>query len=188
MLHLKDAFGGTAWIVGKGPSLRHLRREHFGAGPVLAINEAIYVVQALGLSLLRNPLYAMNKDGCRQHGEHACPLENPRADVTVILQTPGFSEHCFPTHEKKILIDPVSELGFREPTVMSVRMCAALARKIGCQHIKFLCFDALTDGDGRIYDGAQVRSSGSSGHYSAVKPNLFADLGTFPYTFITPKG
>lgn len=51
----------AAHLVGKGPSLDHLGRSSFPdpLAPVLAVNEAIHAVEALGLP---NPLYCVQQD------------------------------------------------------------------------------------------------------------------------------
>ena len=49
------------YLVGKGPSLDHLRAEHFlkREAPVIAINEAIHAVEQLGLP---NPTFCLQQD------------------------------------------------------------------------------------------------------------------------------
>ncbi len=49
------------YIVGKGPSLDHLRAEHFKdpKAPVIGINEAIHIVEQLGLP---NPTFCLQQD------------------------------------------------------------------------------------------------------------------------------
>lgn len=190
MMWLVDEAGGkyageTAWIVGKGPSLANLRAEHFGEGPVIAINEAILTVQELGLV---NPLWGMNKDGCRNEARgHACTMVQPHQDVTMILQAPGFSEYCFPTHPYRLFVNPVRELGFEQPSVMSIRMCIAIAKLMLCSKIMVVCCDSLVNGDMRIYDGAKAKTNGASGHYSAVMPLVKQELKDIAHEYVLPR-
>lgn len=187
--------GETAWIVGKGPSLVYLRAEHFGPGPVITINQAILVVQDLGLS---NQLYSMQKDGCSDRSTcPVCPKERasmvyPHQDVTVILQSHcdgmPYSEYCLPDHPRRILIEPTKELGFDRADVMSIRMCAAIARIMGCASIVFVCCDSLANGDTRRLDvltGEIVQDEGTI-HYVHNNPRLLEDIGSFPYSTLTP--
>lgn len=183
--------GETAWIVGKGPSLMNLRAGHFGAGPVIAMNAAIMIVQALGLP---NPLYAMQKDGC-SHQPCVC---RPRGDqpalvilkesTVLFLQRPGFSERCFPMHANVIFVQPEKELQL--PThAMSIRMCAAIARLMGCSKIVFVACDSLANGDIRRVDfwsGGIVQDAGTA-HYLPNNPKLVKELGRFPYRCLTPE-
>lgn len=187
--------GETAWIVGKGPSLRDLRAEHFGDGPVITMNESILIVQDLGLS---NPLYSMQKDGCSPLREvERCggmcqmkfPMVYPNPDVTVILQDPGFSENCLPKHERRLWVDPIRELGLLAATEMSVLMCIQIVRVMACAKINFVCCDSLR-GDFRTIDVGTMQSSINkfAGHYAYVVPQVFEAVRNFPHEIITPSG
>jgi hypothetical protein len=176
--------GQTAYIVGKGPSLEFLRKAHICSGPVIAINEAIHKVEALGLD---NPLYAMNKDGCRiERAGHACPMAYPCPSTVMILQAPGYSQNCFPEHPHRIFVNPVDDLGFSLPTVMSVRMCISILRIMGCNKINLVCFDSMVNGDVRIFNGVTTEPSGASGHYAAVVPLVKKDLADIAHEYILP--
>jgi hypothetical protein len=184
--------GQTAWIVGKGPSLKFLRADHIGDGPVLAINEAILPVQSLGL---RNHLYAMQKDGCthqpcicKPRGEEP-PLVVLHDDVTLFLQRPGASTLCFPMHKNAVYVNPEQDLDLPAPA-MSIRMCAAIARYMGCTEIVFVACDSLVNGDIRKIDfwTGEVKIDSASAHYLPNNPRLLNDLKGFPYRFLTPEG
>ena len=186
-LHL----GQTAWIVGKGPSLRFLQAAHFGDGPVMAMNEAIMVVQVLGLP---NRLYTMQKDGC-SHQPCVCkpqgdapPLVMLKERITLFLQRPGYSELCFPKHENAVYIQPEIDMGL-PADAMSIRMCAAIARCMGCSEIVFLCCDSLANGDIRKFDfrSGEIMEDSASVHYLPNNPRLLKDLGTFPFRCTIPE-
>jgi len=175
----------AVWIVGKGPSLQYLNAGYFGNGPIITINEAILSVQDLPLA---NTMYAMNKDGCRNEAKgHTCPMVEPWWDVNMILQAPGFSEHCFPNHPNRLWINPVDDLGFDLPTVLSVRMCIAIAKLMGGNEINLISCDSLVNGDMRIFDGKVVRSSGASGHYSHNISIIKKELEDIKHHFILPR-
>ena len=173
--------GKRLWIVGKGPSLLFLRHEHFmDDGPVITINEAILTVQELHLA---NPLYSLQKDGKPDK------MVRPHNTVCLILQYPGFSENCFPQHPRRIHVT-ADELGFGdEVTVMSVRMCIAIGKRMGCTRMSLMCCDSIANSDMRIYDPkvGNVLPSGASGHYAAVIPTVKAELMNIEHEFITPK-
>lgn len=197
VVELRGKYAGqTAWIVGKGPSLACLSADHFtDTGPVLTMNEAILVVQELGIP---NPLYSMQKDGCHQLPvEQQCgamclmqsPMVYPHPDVTVILQDPGFSEICLPLHARKLWVDPQRELKFREATEMSVLMCIRLAKIMGCGMVKLVSCDSM-NGDYRTIDVHTKESELNmySGHYAHVVPQVREMLHGVPHAIITPRG
>lgn len=171
--------GETCWIVGKGPSLRYLRAEHFGAGPVIAISHAIMPVQALGLP---NPIYLWEKDG--RDG-----FEAIREDVTIILQVgEGYSEHLWPSHPLRVLVDPVTEMDFLEPE-MSVRMALRISQEMGCEQVVFVCCDSLCSEEYRrleVASGEVVEAN--VGAYLRIKGIILEDLTEIPHTFIVPEG
>ena len=194
VIALRDKFPGeTCWIVGKGPSLRHLRADHFGAGPVITINESILIVQEFGLS---NPIYSMQKDGCnlavlgnRCAGE--CEMKRrmvyPHEDVTAILQYPEYSENCMPKHELKLYVDPIEDLGFQSTAEMSIRMCVAIAKIMGCGEVVFMCCDSL-EGIFETYNPRTEEFTDLvSGHYAYVAPQIMEDVKEMPHWIVTPQ-
>jgi hypothetical protein len=172
--------GQTGQIVGKGPSLKYLTGEHFGPGPVLALNDAIIAVEWLGLS---NPLYSLQKDGNPHH------MTRPGDDVTLILQsTPGYSSAWFPEHPQRLLVDPRAELHFADDSVMSIRMGAAILRLMGCEQMVFISCDSLASDDLRTYYPRTGKTKKRcAAMYAAVIPLLFSDLEGFPYRVFTPE-
>ena len=189
MQDLRDRHAGeTAYIVGCGPSLAHLRAEHFGPGPVIALNDAIMLAQALGLP---NALYTLQKDGC--FDGRACYCQGEGALVrllesTTLIVQRVFSEYCFPGHARRLVVD-VRDLGFTRTGTMSIRMAAALARQMGCSKIVFACCDSLVTKDARRFDitsGTAFQTTGSA-HYLPNNPRLLRDLGKIPREFLTPQ-
>jgi len=172
--------GETCWIVGKGPSLRYLRAEHFGQGPVIALSHAIMPVQELGLP---NPLYLWEKDG--RDG-----FEPIHMDVTIILQAgEDYSEHRWPEHPRRVIADPEQEMNFLAPE-MSIRMAVVMAHVMGCTEIVFVCCDSLISEDYRRLDvmsGKIVEAN--EGAYRRIKPILFEDLNAsgIAHRFVLPE-
>lgn len=171
--------GSTAYIVGKGPSLRYLRAEHFQDFPaiVITMNEAVLPVQDMDITL---PIYSMQKDGIPSS------MVRPHDDVFLILQKPGRSENWFPDHPLRAHIDPVKDFGFEEESVMSVRMCIAFAKLLGCTQIVFMCCDSLA-GDYRTWDLLRNRITGEvEGNYAAVVPHVLAEVNGLEYHIVLP--
>lgn len=170
--------GEECWIVGLGPSIQHLSADHFGSGPIITINEAILKVEALALT---NETYSMQKDGWPNF------MVRPADHVTLLLQT-GLSDQFFPDHPKRIFFNPMSDWKFKF-TEMSIRMCIALAKTMGCTAISFVCCDSLTTNEFRRYspkDNSML--DGQAGYYSYVKPLVLEDVRNIDHRFILPKG
>lgn len=186
MMELKDLQnlhkGKPAYIVGKGASLEFLTRTHFAAGPpVICINEAIVIVQDLGIA---SPLYSLQKDGDINN------MFKPHKDVTLLLQNvEGYSRDFYPEHVKRVLIDPVIDQNFLYNAVMSVRMCINLARYMGCKFISLVCCDALVNGDMRTFDVFTGKAGATSAAewYEKSIPDVLSDLKAIPHKFITPE-
>ena len=190
---LRNLYAGqTAWIVGKGPSLEHLRAEHFGDGPVITLNQTVLMVQELRLS---NPIYSMQKDGCGAICEDArcmkCgyrpPMVYPHEGVTVILQEPEYSEFCLWEHERRMWVS-VQDLGFELESEMVIRMAIRIAQVMGCERIVFLCCDSLTDGSLETFDviTKEVTLTTAAQYYEYVIPLVLADVEELPHEFIMP--
>lgn len=130
--------GQTAWIVGKGPSLVNLKKEHFGDGPIITINEAIIPVEMLGLD---NPTYSMQKDADPQEEE---PIAPPKKASLLIheMETPGRHKDYRPRYIFNNMND------FHSPWNMFSALTATyIALLMGCTEIAYVCFDYHTHGD-----------------------------------------
>ena len=176
---LKDLYlGQTCYIVGKGPSMQFLDASYFpDAGCVITINEAILVVQILGLS---QSIYSMQKDGYPQN------MAEPAPDVTLILQT-QFSAAWFMDHPKRLLVDPVTDSGLRVPE-MSIRMCIALGKMMGCSKLVLVCCDSLTKDEFRTWSPRNHElPAASDPFYKWVKPLVLEDLESINHQIVTPE-
>lgn len=172
--------GQTGWIVGKGPSLRYLRAEHFGEGPVIALNDAIVAVEKLGIP---NPIYSLQKDGNPMH------MVEPNDGVTLILQdTEGYSRDWYPEHPQRILVDPMQDMGFERPTIVATRMAIYIARAMGCDKIKIVCCDYLVTGALETFDPrtGQARVTGAAQFYQSSGELVLQDLEGMPHEFVLP--
>ncbi len=199
---LKDKHpGSTAYIIGKGPSLQHLKYSDIGPGPVLALNEAIATVQVLGLP---NQIYALQKDGCvtedQDHIPRPCgscaplgwqrfPVINPYPGITTIFSQ-YLSSWCLHGRPNRYVFTD-AELGYGDyPHTMSVLEAIPFAKHLGAAAIVMVCFDHLVTGDDG-YDPAhcfgEAALARARDNLAWVKPRALAALNAFgPHSFFTP--
>ena len=153
MLELKDKHcGETCYIIGKGNSIKKLSNDTIGEGFIIALNQAIQVVEEVCYS---NETYSMQKDGASPNIRDHCPCvegeitECPHDMVTPIYSTLLLHEHeskfCLPNYEKKIIFDAEQlNLYMFTPSVV----CAIeLAKYMGAVSLKMIGFDSYTDDD-----------------------------------------
>ena len=140
--------GQTAWIVGKGPSLVRLSREHIGEGPVIAINEAIVAVETLELA---NTVYSMQKDADEYDVSStpnvALSLFIPIKSATLLVHLHE-SPNRLKEYSPRYVFDNVKDFGL-EWWECSGLVAIAVARLMGCSNMVYLCFDACMSGDRR---------------------------------------
>lgn len=211
---LKDKHKGeTCWIVGKGPSIAHLHAAHFDAGPIIALKETIRRVQAFGLP---NQIYSMQKDGCvtldspagtvrpcntcAGHNWQRYPVENPRANITVLFSQ-FFSSWCLHGRKNRYVFTD-AELGYPgQPHTMSVLSAIAMAKHFGCTKIVMVCFDHVVNGaldtavcvdNNKVnidYLGYSRIDVVQARHHNLedVKPKILNALLGIPHSFITPE-
>lgn len=187
--------GEMAYIVGKGPSLAYLQAEHFGKGPVIALNQSIVVVERLGIL---NPIYSLQKDGCGLEGPHERCLQReghdwmirPQKASLILQETEGYSRDCLADYSPRLLVCPVRDLGFEFHETMAIRMAVSLAKRMGCAHIKFVCCGSLVTGDTRTFNvwTGQAEQTVAGNHYLHVKRVLPLDLAGTPYSYFIPRG
>jgi hypothetical protein len=178
---------GTAYLVGKGPSLWYLDASYFGPGPVITLNQAILVVQELGLP---NPIYSLQKEGCKLRGiqDHECksPMAYPSEDITLILAE--YSRFCLSKHKRRIFIDVHNDFGLSAGE-MSVRVGIAIIKVMGCTKIIFACCDSLV-GNMRTFDpeaGESGTLMAGHGNYKSVIERMKPDLKTVQHQVVIPS-
>ena len=156
----KDRYKGqTVWIIGTGPSLKHLKREGIGEGIVIAINQAIEKIPDLP-----NNVFSMQKDGGAwkthpydYHGflDPACDyapdccgdkcggITRPKKGITLLVHQHE-SLYCFPDHQPRYIFD-WKDLGLPR-NLFSFACAIKIAQMMGCMKFKFVCFDAHATG------------------------------------------
>jgi hypothetical protein len=150
--------GSTMWVVGRGPSLAHLAKCHFEPGPVVAINQAIEVVEGLGLD---NPVYSMQKDHFFLTPEKAPILAHAVESVKESRdKIEGYPSAYVFDNEKDF------DIPNNQPSVVT---CVRLAKLMGCDNVIFLCCDAATDGITDAYGTPATEPSSYLEHGALVK-------------------
>ena len=145
------------WIIGRGISLAHLSKDHIGAGPVIAINQAIEQIECLDLP---NPIYSMQKDHYFLRPAVASILahkhESAKDSWMELEQANAY-----------IFDNPVDfGLPWNMPSVVT---CAALAHRMGCELIYYLCCDSVTDGITEAYGAPATEPQSYLSHGALVR-------------------
>jgi len=140
---LKDKHKGeTCYIVGKGLSLKSIKKEHFGEGIIITINSAIVQIEKLGLT---NQIYAMMKDG---------DVPDFRPQKAILLVSLHESNNVLEDYSPRYVFNAITltntKYRYRE---FSANCALKVAQLMGCSKIKLLCFDACTMGDIRGING-----------------------------------
>lgn len=154
------------YIIGRGPSLANLRREHIGEGIVIALNEAIVAVDELHLD---NPTISLQNDG-------------------ICVQTPALRithDH----HEKSGLAFNSVLLGLGGCWSFVARVAIAIAKPLATE-IVLVCCDSVTVEDNRSWSQDGIRYEGddadAASSYAGNREHVLRDLEAFPHSFITP--
>lgn len=193
--------GQQAFIVGKGPSLANIRFSDFGPGPVITLNQAVEVVQVLGLP---NQIYAWQKDGCTTEDPYTIPRPCDSCEAfgwqrpTVVNPFPGvatiFTQHlsswCLHGRANRYVATD-EELGYGGyPLTMSVLEVIPFAKHLGATSITMMCFDSLVSGDlGYFEEGQYTEKEIETMRYNLewVKPRVIASLEAVgAYSFFLP--
>lgn len=136
---LKNKYvGQTAYIVGKGASLEHLRTEHFKkAGPIIALHEAIVKVEELPPMPL-SPIFSMQKD------RYMAPVKT----ATLIVHKHESAKDGFPEYIHRYEFDNPADFNIPE-NFTSIITALNIAWLMGCRDIYFVSCDAYVMGDFR---------------------------------------
>jgi hypothetical protein len=192
--------GKPAYIVGKAPSLAHLREEHFihADSPVIVLNDAILKVQEIRIS---NPIYSLQKDGCgfRSYDDRCVPdcgdrphMVYPNREEITLIQQREYSPNCLPSHGNKIWIESMQSQLNLLPPEMAIIMAIEISFIMGCSSVRLLCCDSLDDPDSiETYDpkSGKVEVTGAGYFYKRSRDRILKVLEQKSnYVIITPKG
>lgn len=144
--------GQTAWIIGRGISLRNLAPVDIGDGFIIAINQSIAQIDALNLP---NMVYSMYSYGCEIYPKedkqkaHVCRREIvlPKRNAPILIDdTPGEGNNCLLDYPQRYGYFAETDLGISS-ILASAATSIFVAKYLGANEIKMLCFDAYTDMD-----------------------------------------
>jgi len=129
--NLKGLYAGKpCYIVGKGPSLDHLKPSDLGDGPVIAINESVHQVEKL--VPCPEDLYLMQQDtgiNCR-----------PKVAVPLLY---FYIKHLYPEIKQRFVFTD-TDFG-RQRHGLTVLVAIACAKYMGCTSIVLVSFDACVN-------------------------------------------
>ena len=133
---LKGKFKGqTAYIIGKGPSLKYLSKEDFTEGGlVIPLNEAIKIAENISLPSTFT-IMSQQKDG-----KPECMVQPENAPLLLHEQE---SKDWFPDYPERYIFDVERDYGVHHCN--SVIAAIEFAKLTGCNKIVFMCFDFYTD-------------------------------------------
>lgn len=124
-------------IVGKGPSLDHLKSTHFTNphGPVFAINEAVHKVEGLGI---KNQIILLQQDfglgsTCTPSFESTIPM------ISIV------AEGCTKGIKNRFIYNPHEYQNTRH--TLSVLVAISIAKQYGAVGFRLYCFDACVSGN-----------------------------------------
>ena len=187
--HIKE----TCWIIGKGPSLLKLKREHIGDGPIIALYEAIVPIEIKGFP---NVTYSLQKDGGlrKNHtGVVSCECDFRKCDEchgivrprgSILLLHEDEAKYCFEDYAPRFTFK-LSEIGMRH-NEFSLVCAIKIGQFMGCQKFKFVSCDAHANGDtGNV---VPVMSQEYYDYIYEVQRQLLPEyLGGLDYEWITPE-
>ena len=189
--------GETLSIVGKGPSLQFLTRDHFEPGPIITMNQAIITVEDLDLP---NPIYSMQKDGgpyattypmcdgnatCEYSGncgDECGVIVRPR--VATLLVHTYESRCCFPDYKPRVEFN-VMWMGFKFH-LSSFFVALRFGNHFGCTKYNIISCDAISGNDNRTYI-PNTRDKMKTAKYGEQKEIANVFLPHYQHKFITPR-
>ncbi len=172
MERLKNIYPeSTINIVGKGPSLEHLRPEHLSGYPVIALYQALIPVENMQID---NPVYSLQKD----HADIVPKL------ATLLLHLHE-SKDCLPDYQPRIIFDN-NQFGIAWNAFSQIT-AVKIAQWMGAKRIRFICFDSFTTGSNATYIPGKGITDHDHDNYPKQKVKIADFLLTFEHEFITPQ-
>ena len=197
MITLKNKYKGQILnIVGKGPSLRYLKTEHFIPGPIVTINHAIIAVEQFNF----DDVYSMQKDGgnrrislsqqdlnpsCEHSGDcgDTCGGMTRPKKATLLVHRHE-SLFCFPEYKPRVVFDwdLLGLPGNENSMIFSIQ----IGKLFGCTGFRFISFDMHTHGDNRTYIPGMIEDMPNNPYQSQV-PKIAQYINGFDSIWVTPK-
>jgi len=128
--------GEMAYIVGCGPSLLLLKKDHFGKGPVISISNATKKVESLELD---NHIYSFQKD---------IGVIVPSKATLILNEYEKDSYLYLPDYQPRYTFINDRDFGIT-PHTISALTAAYFVIYMGCNRITMVCCDVNVNGDMR---------------------------------------
>lgn len=193
MLPLNSHNGETCWIVGKGPSLKYLKREHIGDGPIIAIYEAVVPIELLEFP---NKVYSLQKDGgldkkypftvsneCDFRQCDFCKgIVKPKRATLLLHELEA--KYCFEGYPDRYVFT-LEEIGMPH-NEFSLVCALKIGQYFGCAEFAFVSCDAHSQGDyGNIFP--VMRQDYYDHIYKVQRSILPKYLEGVHYRWVTPS-
>ncbi len=165
VIQLKDKYKDeTCYIVGRGVSLIQIKKEHFGSGPVIVLNEAIWNIHILDLG---NDIYSQwrNGDVLPNLINYLRPQDAMILCDNIVLNNPPASVH-FPQYPKRYTFECERDLEVNPPACFSHLAALQIAVKIfGCTNLVMMAFDSYRGDTRTVLKDGFVHSEFRPGDY-----------------------
>lgn len=168
--------GKTCYIVGKGPSLDHLRAEHFGPGPVIALNEAVHTVEALGLS---------NQVMCLQQDAKLKDTCKPKRGGKMLVSIKA--ANFYAAYPGLYIFD--SRRYGLSLNSLSVSAAIRIALSLDAKKFTLLCFDASVSQTLGYAKAISYDSTwgGNPKRFLSHRAKILRNLGACPVEWVIPQ-
>lgn len=165
------------YIIGKGPSLDHLRAEHFpnAHAPVIALNEAIHIVEKLDLP---NPTFGLQQDAALR-----ARCRPSRSPIFVSTKAANF----YASYEDAYIFENVRlEL---PKDALSVSAALRLSQFLGTKRYVLMCFDSCTHRVTEYAKAIGYKSTwgGDPARFLGHKARILRRAGDLPVAWVTPR-
>jgi hypothetical protein len=167
------------YIVGKGPSLDNIRKEHFPESwPIVCLNESIHAVEALGLE---NDVFALQQDA---------KLRDACYPATGTLLVSIKAANWYAELDRVCIYDP-RVYGLRVGE-LSVGVAIKIAQSLRTKQITLVCFDASVNGHLGYAKAITLRSheaewGGNPNRFQGHMVRILKFLGDTPVEWVMPK-
>ncbi len=165
ILELKNSYKyQTCYIVGRGASLLQITKEHFGDGPIIVLNEAIYNISELGLG---NDIYSQWRNGDMpdnllkyfKEGDALLLCENPVPEyVSTADQYKDYSPLYTFECQRDLNCEPRLTFSHKAAVEIAVNI-------FGCTKLVMIGFDSFRGDNRTVLQGDFVQSEYRPGDY-----------------------
>lgn len=176
--NLKQVFENkTVYIVGKGPSLDYLTKEHFkdDSSIIIALNEAIHKVETLGL---KNPTFMLQQDMALRN-----TCKPKKASIFISMH----AQHWYSDFKNKYIYNPrkMNLTGSQLAAICAIE----ISKRLGAKDFQMVSFDACVTKETAYAKCIGHDSTAGGDPKRFLKHRKFLDrrLAGYIVKWITPK-